>query len=138
MPAAAPPNPALPLLLTNRQLRTETAELLTRPSFRRHAYFSLDVVYLTDATLWPTWTGVPFLSDRIDTLYVHFRIFKASANMAMEVPIRRGMFQAHEGAPEAVVWVFYHLLVAGLKFGPRGDGRAGRVGGGITVRRLVM
>ncbi|KAF2004207.1 hypothetical protein P154DRAFT_51224 [Amniculicola lignicola CBS 123094] len=58
------------LLLTNHQLHSETEDRLRNKPTR---YF-LDVFLVEEAELWPTWTSIPRLDNRVDTLDVTFRI----------------------------------------------------------------
>lgn len=127
---APPPNPALALLLTNRQLHSETRSLLSSRPLCRPLRYTLDVAYLQDCTLWPTWLSVPQRASHVDELNVQFRVFNCPADMWMMEKPSRGMFHIGNGAPEAIVWVFYHLIYIALAYGPCGRP--------ITVGRLVL
>jgi hypothetical protein len=98
-PSNPPRNPALPLLLVNRQIYAETLRVLPRakkgklqhcrpedPWFNRSfagddgGYVHvLDVIYRSDVTLWPTWTHVPYKASVLGTLIIRIRILEAQA-----------------------------------------------------------
>lgn len=62
---------ATPLLLTNHQLCAETRKVL---STQRGDRYTLDVMFVHERELWPTWTSIPAFARRIDTLDVTFRV----------------------------------------------------------------
>ncbi|CAJ2508912.1 Uu.00g139380.m01.CDS01 [Anthostomella pinea] len=133
-------NPLLPLLLVSRQLHDETKDMMRRTiETKNPPDYVLDLVYLRDWTLWPTWLSVPRLADRIGTVYAQFRIFDALAHLATPVPDAggRGMHQIGCGGPQRAVWLWYHVLVGFLRHGPAAlDGQAEQRP--VSVRALVL
>ena len=57
------------LLLINRQLHIETLAIQQR----QQSSYVLDVAVVNELELWPTWTLVPFLTRRVDEVYISFR-----------------------------------------------------------------
>jgi hypothetical protein len=85
----------LPLLLVSRQLKAETEALTKRHG---QSTFSLDIVFLNDVTLWPTWTNVPKAlgpDEVIDELHVQWRMFKAS-ELAVSVRCYLTAYDRHQ------------------------------------------
>ncbi|KAI1504644.1 hypothetical protein F5X99DRAFT_21183 [Biscogniauxia marginata] len=66
-------NPALPLLLTNRQVYHETVQTLNRMASRPQD-IALDFLCLDNGSIWPTWLSLPTLGPRYRTLYIRFRL----------------------------------------------------------------
>lgn len=128
--AAPVPNPALPVLLTNRQLGAEMQDVLRRRFADRRPDYAVDVVYLKDGTLWPTWLSVPVPADHVDTLTARFRLFSCPADMVMPLARRLGLFDSGIGGQPTAIWLFYHLLTVSFTRGP--------LGSPITARRLVL
>lgn len=119
------PNSVLPLLLTNRQLYDDTRDMLRREFSAQLPKYTLDVMYLKDCTLWPTWTSVPVRASHVDSVTAQFRLFNCPGGLPMpRIPPRRGIFGSD------IIWTFYHLFIAAVKFGPYGRP--------ITMRRLVL
>ncbi|KAK3379051.1 hypothetical protein B0T24DRAFT_610601 [Lasiosphaeria ovina] len=134
-PAHPAANPALPLLLANRQLHDETLDTLRRAfpaSSRPSVVYTADIVYLTDYTLWPTWLSVPARAPHVDTVHAQFRIFGCPAAHRLDEP-PRGMFSGGAGGPPPVVWPFYHLLVGSMT-----SGRHAPCGLPFAANRLVL
>ncbi|KAH6853999.1 hypothetical protein B0I37DRAFT_20311 [Chaetomium sp. MPI-CAGE-AT-0009] len=72
----------LSLLRTNRQLRTETEELLKR--LLETTPCRLDVMFVNGCGLFPTWLSLPGLQRVINTVHVQVRIFDAPKDMNPE------------------------------------------------------
>jgi hypothetical protein len=127
----------LPLLLVNYQLKAETEAVAVRSST-----FTLDIVYLDDVTLWPTWTSLPHPivpGEVIDELHVQWRLFIAPGAIRMDMSRSRGLFNPSDGGPPAEMWIYYHLLMGLLRFGPAGyRGEKPSLDGGIYIRKLIM
>jgi len=139
--ADAPSNPVLPLLLTNRQLHAETLDTLRRAfstttttRATNPLSYTAHVIYLKNATLWPTWLSVPIQASHIDTLHAQFRIFPCPEGKEMpEASARGSMFRAGPGVPAAIVWPFWHLLIGSLCSGTHSP-----CGIPFSVGRLVL
>lgn len=67
------------LLCASQQLNRETLESLDRRPQAERAY-SLDLMFVAERELWPTWTYVPVQSRSIDQLDVDIRIVGAMEN----------------------------------------------------------
>jgi len=132
LPTQPTTNPALPLLLTNRQLYHETLDTLQRayssPTSLPPSY-SGDVIYLRDnGTLWPTWLSVPFRASHADTVHAQFRIFRCPPGLT--IPSKPAInFFHYERFYEALHGLLESVLASG-RFGPCGQP--------ITVDRLVL
>ncbi|KAL1983107.1 hypothetical protein VTN96DRAFT_437 [Rasamsonia emersonii] len=130
---------SLPLLLVNRRLSAEAKAVLKR--LRKMAY-SIDVMYVDDRELWPTWLCVPALfSTRVDHVVATFRAFSTGE---IYVGTKSGLF-AGDGAPEQIVWCFYGLMEWFLKCGPVGKQQRRRGGegsqekdGGVIAQVLTL
>lgn len=125
-------NPALPLLLTNRQIYHETLDTIQRaykaPTSPPPSY-KADVIYLREnGTLWPTWLSVPFRASHADTLHAQFRIFRSPPGLIIPSEPPPNFFH-HEG----VMYSLHHLLASALA-----SGKYGPFGQPITVHRLVL
>ncbi|KAK0627909.1 hypothetical protein B0T14DRAFT_513533 [Immersiella caudata] len=132
-PAKPPNNPALSLLLANRQLHTETREALRRvfpATDPKPLNYNADIVYLKDnGTFWLTWLSVPTRTSHIDTLHAQFRIFSfpplVDYDLAVGVP---KTFDLH--------WVSNSLIV--LLENTLGSAERGPCGKPISMNRLVL
>ena len=118
----------LPLLLTNRQLGAETQAVLQRATIKRS--YSLDVMFVDDSELWPTWLLVPALWTRLDELVATFRICGTKGEDSG--------FRGGDGGPQQIVWCFYNLMERFLTFGPVGERKAGSQDRNISVRSLTL
>jgi len=137
-PARPAANPCLSLLLTNRRLRDETLDALRRAAATKPLTYTADIVYIkNDCTLYPTWLSVPARAEHVDTIYAQFRIFNRPESTGGYVQLdkdpHRGMFSIGCGAPPAIVWPFYHLLVGILTSGTHGP-----CGAAFTVKKLIL
>ncbi|KND91042.1 putative transcriptional regulatory protein [Tolypocladium ophioglossoides CBS 100239] len=128
-----------PVRLVCRQFCTEVAEMTNRKSMRLPDYH-LDLMYLTDGSLWPTWTCVPMLTDKVGTVHVTVRIFHCPAELQTPGERRDAPFFGGDGGPAHIVWLFYHTLGVFLQCGPRPWLGAGvrNHGPGMSMRRLVI
>ena len=122
------PTNGLPLLLTNRQVGAETQSVLQRPTIKRS--YSLDVMFVNEQELWPTWLRVPALWTRLDEVVATFRICGNKG--------KGSGFRGGDGGPQQIVWCFYSLMVRFLTFGPVGERKLGSQDRNITIRTLTL
>lgn len=123
-------NPAMSLLLTNRQLYDETLDTLQR-TFKATAAspsYTADIVYLNNGTLWPTWLSTPVRAPHADTVHVQFRVFHHPEELRPGGVPRYRLFNCGR-----IMWSFHDLLLGFLL-----SGRHGPCGQPITVNRLVL
>ncbi|KAF2493043.1 hypothetical protein BU16DRAFT_529270 [Lophium mytilinum] len=92
------------LLLVNRQISSKTAAALTL----FHPPYELDVIFLEESKLWPTWLSVPALSSQLDQVNATIRI---SGHHDIPWPLGNG-------GPPWQVWPFFYLLEYVLRRGP--------------------
>jgi hypothetical protein len=117
---------SLPLLLVNHQLSAETKSALGRLSTKLS--YNLDVMFVNEAELWPTWLSVPALSNRVDTVVATFRIFGCWNG--------KGYSALRGGAP--IGWCFYSLMERFLKRGPVGERKAEPHDRNVTIGVLIF
>ncbi|POR33301.1 Putative transcriptional regulatory protein [Tolypocladium paradoxum] len=128
------------LRLVNRQLYAEVTETMGRKSRRRPDYH-LDLVYLDDGSIWPTWTSVPVLAEDVGTVHATVRIFHCPPELETPGERKHAPFFMGDGSPPAIVWALYHTLVVFLECGPRprqGDEEQSNRGPGMTMQKLVI
>ncbi|PYH86692.1 hypothetical protein BO82DRAFT_349866 [Aspergillus uvarum CBS 121591] len=101
----------LALLLTNRQLSTETLDILEH----RKVDYALDISVQDDLKLFLTWLSVPRLTTHVSTLYAHVRLF----GHTIEQHIARR--QVGDGGRLGFHWSFYAALERFLRYGPVGE-----------------
>ncbi|KAM5355117.1 hypothetical protein ACJ41O_001763 [Fusarium nematophilum] len=109
-----PQNPALGLLLVNKQFNAEVQHVLDHIPTIYH----LDVMFVKEYGLWPTW-HIPVLprTQYVDSINATFRIFDPTDDL--DPRFQRSLsFTRGDGAPEPAVWAFYRLLTAVLASGP--------------------
>ncbi|KAI1206126.1 uncharacterized protein F4807DRAFT_238081 [Annulohypoxylon truncatum] len=126
-------NPLLPLLLVNRQVHREARDALRR--MNRPPNYAIDIAFLKDGTLWPTWLSVPKLQRSLGNVYAQFRIFDVPEHLqphAMGDP-----YCSDKPGPPPIVWLFYHLLAGFLRNGPVVSDRDSD-SGGFTVQNLIL
>ncbi|KAH8896120.1 hypothetical protein GQ53DRAFT_761084 [Thozetella sp. PMI_491] len=124
-------NPALSLLLVNRQCHVEVKAAVMRQA----ADYTLDVIIAKDRTLWPTWTSVPVLTRNVDTVYTKFRIIDLDDKQSP----KRFHYPPGNGGPCPAVWFFYGLLTSFAKYGPLNTVRREKgVVGRFTMKRLII
>ncbi|MCJ1381184.1 hypothetical protein MMC17_004293 [Xylographa soralifera] len=120
---------SLSLLLTNRQLWAETQSAL-RCLPTKHSY-SLDVMFVNERELWPTWLSVPALWTRLDNVFTTFRICGSKGQGPSE--LRGG-----NGGPPQIIWCFYSLMERFLTYGPVGERKPGSQDRNITINSLTL
>jgi hypothetical protein len=112
---------ALPLLLTSKQINAETLEAVGRASVQ----FELDVKFLKEHFLVPTWVSIPILSPKVHHLRATFQSVGTYERRIKPLSLK-GRYREHDiwrtgcGGPCGYVWAFYSLLTRFLKFGPVG------------------
>lgn len=109
-----PQNPALPLLLLNKQIHAEVKKLLRYIPTDYHA----DIMYLEDRGMWITWS-IPVLprTGYIESVNATLRIFDPANDLSRKFNQSLD-FRGGDGGPPMAVWGFYTLLVRLLKSGP--------------------
>ncbi|KAH6989566.1 hypothetical protein BKA56DRAFT_576052 [Ilyonectria sp. MPI-CAGE-AT-0026] len=109
-----PQNPALSLLLVNKQFHTEVNYVLQHTPTDYH----VDIMFVKGYGLWTTWS-IPVLprTQYIDSVHATFRLFEPTDDLD---PRFRGSlsFRGGDGGPPSAVWSFYRLLTALLTNGP--------------------
>lgn len=130
-------NPALSVLLVNKQLHVEMKDVLRHKRSQKGNY-ELDIMYVKDSGLWPTWLSVPTLTTDIDTIHATFRLFNLPDNIPKEMKYRN-MWLGGDGGPPSGVWVFYKMFTRFLEqnIGPW-PCRIEEEAQSITVQRLVL
>ncbi|KAK0639386.1 hypothetical protein B0T16DRAFT_463069 [Cercophora newfieldiana] len=121
-------NPALPLLLTNHQLHTETLDTLQRSFQNTTPCYTADIIYLTNGTLWPTWLSTPVRASHAETVHAHFRIFRCPPGLHADPLLSNQSFNG-----QSFMYSLHHLLLSCLV-----SGRHGPCGKPLTVNRLVL
>ncbi|KXL49265.1 hypothetical protein M433DRAFT_2548 [Acidomyces richmondensis BFW] len=106
---------ATPLLLTNRVLHAQTRRVLAR-LYPHGPIYTLDVLFVNERLLIPTWLHVPAFARHVYRVDVTFRIHGTSHD-DMDGHGYVG-FRAGDGAPPALKWAFYFLLEHFLDHGP--------------------
>lgn len=101
------------VLLVNRQLYHEASGILARRRLR----YRLDVMYVKECGLWPTWLELPRLARRVDEIQATFRVFDPPADVNPDWRNPRQLV-AGDGGPPMVVWNFFALLKDYLRYGP--------------------
>lgn len=121
---------SIALLLANRQLSAETQDALER--LPTTYSYGLDVMFVDEKELWPTWVSVPALSPRVDSVVATFRIF-GTWDGEGRFPFRLG-----DGSPPEIVWCFYSLMERFLTCGPVGKRKLQYLDRNITVKFLTL
>lgn len=109
-----PQNPALPLLLVNKQFHTEVNYVLRYASTDYH----VDIMFVKGYGLWTTWS-IPVLprTQYIDSVHARFRLFEPTNDL--DPRFRESLsFRGGSGGPPLAVWSLYRLLTALLTNGP--------------------
>ncbi|KAL1601638.1 hypothetical protein SLS60_006553 [Paraconiothyrium brasiliense] len=117
-----PPNTCTTSLLqTNKQLYAETLATLDRLAANPPDY-ALDLIILDESLLLPTWTSVPVITNRVDTVHVSFRISGAYENRKKHRKLGSYQgFRGGDGAGPAMGWQLYAVLERFIKAGARGE-----------------
>ncbi|KAI2467489.1 hypothetical protein F4781DRAFT_433378 [Annulohypoxylon bovei var. microspora] len=126
-------NPLLSLLLVNRQVHREAQDALRRMSELPN--YAIDIAFLKNGTLWPTWLSVPKLQQTLGNVYAQFRVFPVPEHLQSHVP--DDPYCSEKPGPPPIVWSFYHLLAGFLRNGPLALDRDND-SGGFTVQNLVL
>ncbi|KAH8198588.1 hypothetical protein TruAng_007269 [Truncatella angustata] len=138
------------LKLTNRQLHGEVQDWLRRRA-REPVEWVLDVAYLKDVSLRPTWVSVPLLRPHADRLVARFRMLDVPGEVALS-PSAQRFYSLGAGGPPSITHIFSIALRTCLRWGPLGtetikqedsdlvcDPNARLIHrDGITVRELVL
>ncbi|KAJ5703248.1 hypothetical protein N7488_010796 [Penicillium malachiteum] len=103
----------LSLLLTNRQISTETRMMLGRMKVD----YILDISVKDDLNIFLTWLSVPCLTTHISTLYANVRLF------GHIIEKRVICSQLGDGGRLGFHWSFYAALERFLRYGPVGEKR---------------
>ncbi|KAI1759611.1 hypothetical protein GGR53DRAFT_513049 [Hypoxylon sp. FL1150] len=127
-------NPLLSMMLVNRQIYQEAQGILWRMGDLPNCV--LDVVFLKDEALWPTWLSVPKLRRNLGTVYTQFRIFHAPDHL--RVDDGGDLYGSESPGPPPIVWVLYHLLANFLRNGPIATADTNDSSGGFTVGTLIL
>ncbi|KAI6764257.1 hypothetical protein HG530_008046 [Fusarium avenaceum] len=109
-----PQNPALGLLLVNRQIHEETKSVI---DIIPNTY-DLDIMFVKHHGLWTTWS-LPKLpkTHYVDHVQVTVRIFDPTDDL--DPRFQKSLsFRGGDGGPELAVWSFYHLLGNLIRRGP--------------------
>lgn len=103
---------ACPLLLINHQLFAETKSVISRLASACLSY-KLDVIFVDDHELWPTWLCIPSLAKQVNHVDVTLRVFDTKGDVS-----ERDAFRGGDGSPPQIYWCFYFLLEHFLTHGP--------------------
>ncbi|KAI2624616.1 hypothetical protein GGS26DRAFT_205327 [Hypomontagnella submonticulosa] len=126
-------NPMLSLLLVNHQVHRETQDVLRRISDPPN--YAIDIMFLNDGTLWPTWLSVPKLQRNLGNVYAQFRVFHTPGHL--QARNADDLYGSEDPGPPPIVWLFYHLLSGFLRNGPLALDRD-KDDGGFTVQNLIL
>ena len=105
------------LLLTNRQISAEIRSMINLVRSSSGVNYILDLSVLNEVELYPTWLQVPFITNRVSTLYVNVRLFRHLLSRQED-----WRFTSDGGLP-GLLWSFYGLLERFLQYGPTGKKR---------------
>ncbi|KAF6801087.1 hypothetical protein CMUS01_15501 [Colletotrichum musicola] len=112
IPPAGSPNTSI--LLVNQQIHDEAKALLAS----KGSHYRLDVMYVKECGLWPTWLAVPRPTTRhADSVHVQFRIFDPPSDVDPDWK-NEYQFRGTDGGPPFMVWNFYAMLSDYLRYGP--------------------
>ncbi|KAM0326227.1 hypothetical protein ACHAQA_006824 [Verticillium albo-atrum] len=101
------------ILLVNRQLHAEAKAVMARTK----THYRLDIMYVKECGLWPTWLSVPRLAHHASSLYVQFRIFDPPAGVNDEWRNPRQFLGGDDGAA-MIAWNFFAMMKDYLLHGP--------------------
>ncbi|CCF32991.1 hypothetical protein CH063_00898 [Colletotrichum higginsianum] len=130
-PPSGSPNNAI--LLVNRQLHYEAKTLLAS----KGTHCRLDVMYVKECGLWPTWLAVPRSTRHADSVHVQFRIFDPPADVNPDWKNEQ-QFRGGDGGPPFIVWNFYAMLSGYLRYGPTAFSSVVADPSNFTIKRLVI
>ncbi|OHE98406.1 hypothetical protein CORC01_06197 [Colletotrichum orchidophilum] len=131
----SPPSgsPNTNLFLVNRQLHAEAKALLAT----RGTHCRLDVMYVKECGLWPTWLAVPRATRHADSVRVQFRIFDPPSDVNPDWK-NEEQFRGGSGGPPFIVWNFYAMLSGYLQYGPTAFGSVVADPAKFTIQNLVL
>ncbi|KAM0280579.1 hypothetical protein ACHAQH_004024 [Verticillium albo-atrum] len=129
--AAAQETPAI--MLVNRQLHDEAIAVLARTKM----HYRLDVMYVKECGLWPTWLSVPRLAHHVESIYVQFRIFDPPANVNDDWRNPR-QFLGGDGVPPMIVWNFFAMIKDYLLHGPTAFESIVATKSSFSVKTLIL
>lgn len=104
------------VLLVNRQLYHEGKAILRKA--KRKAHYRLDVMYVKDCGLWPTWLSVPRIAHHADSIDVQLRVFDPPDYVDPERRNPRQFISGDLVGLPMIVWNFFALLKDYLCYGP--------------------
>ncbi|TDZ36025.1 hypothetical protein C8035_v009045 [Colletotrichum spinosum] len=130
-PPAGSPNTAI--LLVNQQLHDEAKALLDS----KGTHCRLDVMYVKECGLWPTWLAVPRTTRHADSVHVQFRIFDPPADIDPDWK-NEDQFRGGSGGPPFIVWNFYAMLSGYLRYGPSTFSSVVADPSHFTVKNLII
>ncbi|KAF4980209.1 hypothetical protein FZEAL_3720 [Fusarium zealandicum] len=134
-----PENPAISLLLVNKQVHIEVKDVLGHVP----ADYHVDIMFVKRYGLWTTWT-IPRLpsTQYIDSVHATFRLFDPTDDL--EPRFRNSLnFEGGAGGPEPALWAFYNLLIVLLcrgpgYFGPPRSSEPSRTNSQYVVKKIVV
>ncbi|KAL4949062.1 hypothetical protein BDW69DRAFT_203099 [Aspergillus filifer] len=106
------PSNCLALLLIYPQISTETRTMM---NLQKKTNYHLDISVLDDNEVFPTWLSVPFLTTRINKLFVDVRLFGNIISPHVSWRLRG------DGGHAQYEWDFLALLERFLRYGPVGE-----------------
>ncbi|KAL0938325.1 uncharacterized protein CTRU02_204935 [Colletotrichum truncatum] len=130
-PPAGSPNTAI--LLVNQQLHDEAKALIAS----KGTHCRLDVMYVKECGLWPTWLAVPRTTRHADSVHVQFRIFDPPADVHPDWK-NEEQFRGGDGGPPFIVWNFYAMLSGYLRYGPTAFSSVVADSSDFTIRKLII
>lgn len=128
--------PLPPIFLVNKQLNTETQQVLSRI----RPNYILDVVLYKELYLILTWLVIPQyrrkIPHSIDSIFCNLRIAGSFDGSGGRREYRG--FRGGDGAGPAMSWVLYSLLERFLHFGPRWRSSEGEIKDIFVCKELVI
>jgi len=121
------------LLLTSRQICAETRYVLDHLRRTKQLHYALDIMFVNEDSVWPTWLGMPALATHIDSLTATIRICGPAGNMKY--------WRGGDGCGPFNVWVYYALMERFFRCGaPSFNTRVAHrdLDRGVTVGALVI
>ncbi|UQC86028.1 uncharacterized protein CLUP02_11527 [Colletotrichum lupini] len=131
----SPPSgsPNTNIFLVNRQIHAEAKALLAT----RGTHCRLDVMYVKECGLWPTWLAVPRATRHADSVRVQFRIFDPPSDVNPDWK-NEEQFRGGSGGPPFIVWNFYAMLSGYLQYGPTAFSSIVADPAKFTIKNLVL
>lgn len=130
----------IPTLIVNRQLRTETLEIIEKLP-NKHSYI-MDMMFIDESSIWATWLSVPLITNRVDEVYVNFRnvgIATKEFNEEYQHDLNSGtsLLRGGCGGPPYLTWCLYDLLERFLRYGPVGP-RVTKDDKKVSIQKLII